>query len=50
MRAGDSLEERAARLRKECRHAEIPTTVVAIEGQRCTVSSYDLGGRVVIEK
>src|SRR5437667_8270440 len=31
LRAGDTLEARATRLRKECGHAEIPTTVVAIE-------------------
>jgi len=31
LRAGDTLEARAGRLRKECGHAEIPTTLVAIE-------------------
>lgn len=31
LRAGDTVEARAARLRKECGHAEIPTTIVAIE-------------------
>src|SRR5437867_8316948 len=31
MRAGDTLEARAGRLRKECGRAEIPTTVVAVE-------------------
>src|SRR3989441_75245 len=31
LRAGDTLEARMERLRNECGHAEIPTTVVAIE-------------------
>ena len=31
LRTGDTIEARAGRLRKECGHAEIPTTVVAVE-------------------
>ena len=31
IRRGDTLEARTARLRKECGHAEIPTTLVAVE-------------------